>query len=181
VRVVAGSAGGRLLRSPAGDATRPTPERVREAVFNALFSIDALDGAVVADLYAGSGAMGIEALSRGAAHAHFVEQDPDAVDVIVDNLDTLGFGERSTVVAAPVETSLHRLEPAPDLVVADPPYAFDGWAELLTRLAEVVAPDALVVVESGAEVEMPAAWEKMRDRTYGGTVITFAARTTPRS
>src|SRR5680860_729985 len=106
MRVVAGSARGRILRSPEGDATRPTSDRVREAVFNALFSRGPLAGLRVADLYAGSGALGIEAISRGATDVWFVESDRAAVAVIEDNLDTLGFRDVATVVPRPVEDVL---------------------------------------------------------------------------
>lgn len=181
MRVVAGTAGGRLLRSPEGEATRPTSDRVREAVFNALYSLGVIDGAHVADLFAGSGALGIEALSRGAEHAVFVERDPAAVEVIVDNLDTLGFRDRGTVMTGPVESVLVPLDATFDLVLVDPPYAHDGWDGLFATLEAKLAPDGVVVAESGAPIDLPAGWQKMRDRTYGGTVITFAARTTPRS
>lgn len=175
MRVIAGTARGRTLRSPAGDATRPTPDRVREAVFNALFSRGPIAGLRVVDLYAGSGALGIEALSRGAADAWFVESDRDAADVIEDNLDTLGFRDRATVLRLPVDRAVEALPDDFDLVLVDPPYAFDEWADLLVRLEPLTDEDAVVVVESDRSVSLPEGWEKMRERTYGGTVITFTA------
>ena len=177
MRVVAGTARGRRLRSPEGETTRPTADRVRESVFNALFSQGRVDGAHVVDLFAGSGALGIEALSRGAAHAWFVESDRSAVAVIEDNLDTLGFRASATVIHAEVTTALASgfADPA-DLVLADPPYAFDDWAGLGGALAPLVDDDGLLVAESGAPVDLGPAWEKLRERTYGGTVITFAHR-----
>lgn len=174
MRVVAGSARGRRLRAPAGDATRPTTDRVREALFNALGSLGAVDGAVAVDLYAGSGALGIEALSRGAAAAVFVESDRRAGDVIEENLDQLGFADRATLVRRPVEEAIASLPRPVDLVLADPPYAFDGWAGLLVALEDVVDPDGLVVLESDRRVELPPRWEKVREKSYGGTVIAFA-------
>jgi len=174
VRVVAGSARGRRISAPPGTDTRPTTDRVREAVFNALGSLGAVAGAVVTDLYAGSGALGIEALSRGAASVHFVESDRRAVAVIEENLAVLGLGDRAVVLRRPVEAALADL-PAPlDLVLADPPYAFDGWAALLAGIAPRLADDGLVVIESGAAVDLPAGWERVRERTYGGTVVLFA-------
>ncbi len=179
MRVVAGQARGRRLRSPEGEATRPTSDRVREAVFNALFSLGAVQDARVVDLYAGSGALGIEALSRGAAHAWFVESDRSAVAVIAENLDTLGFRGSVTVVPQPVESALGGLPDELDLVLVDPPYAFDGWVELLASIGPSLAVDAVVVVESDRPVDLPAGWEKMRERTYGGTVIAFVAPAGP--
>ncbi|HAS09340.1 MAG TPA: 16S rRNA (guanine(966)-N(2))-methyltransferase RsmD [Acidimicrobiaceae bacterium] len=174
VRVVAGSVRGRRISAPPGTDTRPTTDRVREAMFNALGSLGAVDGAVVADLFAGSGALGIEALSRGAASAHFVESDRRAVAVIEENLSTLGLDDRGVVLRRPVEVALDDLPVPLDLVLADPPYAFDGWAALLADLATRLAGDGLVVIESGRAVALPPGWERVRERTYGGTVVLFA-------
>ena len=175
VRVVAGEARGRHLRSPEGDVTRPTGDRVREAVFNALASRGPIAGLRVADLYAGSGALGIEALSRGAADVWFVESDRRAVGVIEDNLDTLGFRDRATVLQHSVERSVGSLPDDFDIVLVDPPYSFDGWVHLLRLLAPLTDDDAVVVIESDRSVPVPDGWEKVRERSYGGTVITFAA------
>ncbi|MCO8127017.1 16S rRNA (guanine(966)-N(2))-methyltransferase RsmD [Acidimicrobiia bacterium EGI L10123] len=174
MRVVAGSVRGRRISAPPGTDTRPTTDRVREAMFNALGSLGAVDGAVVADLFAGSGALGIEALSRGAASAHFVESDRRAVAVIEENLATLGLDDRGVVLRRPVEVALDDLPVPLDLVLADPPYAFDGWAALLADLATRLADDGLVVIESGRAVDLPPGWERVRERTYGGTVVLFA-------
>lgn len=179
MRVVAGTARGRRLRAPEGEGTRPTSDRVREAVFNALFSLGAVADARVADLYAGSGALGIEALSRGAAHAWFVESDRSAAAVIADNLDTLGFRASATLLQRPVEAAIADLPDAFDLVLIDPPYAFDDWGDLLVSIQPSLAADAIVVVESDRPVEVPAGWEKVRERTYGGTVIAFVAPAGP--
>src|SRR3954467_4150678 len=102
VRVIAGEWGGRRLQAPPGDATRPTSDRVREAVFNALGSLGAVEGAAVADLFAGSGAMGIEALSRGAASVTFVDSARPARAAIEANLAATGFAEQARVVAGDV-------------------------------------------------------------------------------
>ena len=170
---MAGSARGRRLRAPEGEATRPTSDRVREALFNALFSRGGFDGSRVADLFAGSGALGLEAVSRGAAHCWFVESAADAVAVIEDNIDTLGFRERCTVVRADVSTGLHRLPGDLDVVFADPPYAFAGWPDLLASVGAHLAAGGVVVVESDRSPGLPEGWEKLRERSYGGTVITF--------
>lgn len=169
MRVVAGELGGRRLVAPPGAGTRPTSDRVREATFNALESAGAVDGADVLDLFAGSGALGIEALSRGAEHATFVERDRAALVALRANLDALGLGQdRARVVVG--DASVHA-GGRYDLVLLDPPYAFDGWAELLARLdAEVV------VCEAGTPVEAPAGWRLLRSKGYGSTVVTIYRR-----
>jgi len=168
VRVVAGTARGRRLVAPAGRGTRPTSDRVRESIFNALHSLGAVEDATVVDLFAGSGALGIEALSRGAAHCTFVEPAPAAVAAIRTNLTTAGVAERATIDTRTAESYL-AAHPAPvDVALCDPPYDFAGWAALLARL-----PAGLVVCESDRPVELPPGWDAARIRRYGGTVVTF--------
>lgn len=173
MRVVAGVAGGRRLRAPAGRQVRPTSERVREALFNSLGSLHAVPGADVLDLFAGTGALGIEALSRGAASATFVEADLRAVRAIEENLGATGLGERARVVHADVLRFLANAPPEPvDIAFADPPYAFDEWATLLARL-----PARLVAIEARSHVEVGEGWKALRSRRYGDTVVTLARRT----
>ena len=174
MRVVAGRARGRRLMSPKGSDTRPTSDRAREAIFNALRSVDAIDGARVADLFAGSGALGIEALSRGAASCVFVEREPAAVAVIHENLERTGVGG-ATVVRADVMRWLAGATAPLDLVLADPPYAFDEWPALLDATSA-----ALVVIESDREIDPGNAWLITRSKRYGGTVVTFVARAAQR-
>lgn len=164
--MVAGSARGRRLAAPPGTSTRPTSDRVREAVFNALHSLGAVEGATVVDLFAGSGAMGIEALSRGAHACTFVELDPRAVAVVKANLQATGL--TGTVLRADATTVA--LPPA-DLALLDPPYAFadEAWRALLDRLEARAA-----VVESDREVPIGRGWEVLRVRRYGTTVVTIA-------
>lgn len=181
MRVVAGLARGRRIAAPPGTDTRPTTDRVREAVFNALWSLGAVEDAVVVDLFAGSGALGIEALSRGAASVHFVEADRRAASVIEQNLASLDLADRAVVLRRRVEAALDQLPDAVDLVLADPPYTFDGWADLLVALAPRLAADAVVVVESDRSPALPPGWEKVRERTYGGTVVLFARPDLPAS
>ena len=119
------------------------------------------------DLFAGSGALGIEALSRGAAHCTFVENDHRALAALRDNLETLGFDDRARVVAGDGPGFL-RSGVAFDLVLLDPPYAFEDWDELLAAV-----PGAVVVIESDREVEVPDSWETHRVRRYGSTVVTL--------
>jgi 16S rRNA (guanine966-N2)-methyltransferase len=172
MRVVAGELGGRRLVAPDGTSTRPTTDRVREAVFNSLGSAGVLEGAIVADLFAGSGAIGIEALSRGAARCVFVERDRTALRALDDNLDALDLRDRSRVVVADAATAAATVDA--DIVFADPPYEFDRWADLLGR----VTAD-LVVAESGTEIEPPVGWSVARSKRYGRTRITFLERTAP--
>jgi 16S rRNA (guanine966-N2)-methyltransferase len=169
VRVVAGSLRGRRIVAPEGPATRPTTDKVREAVFNSLASADRLEGARVADLYAGSGALGIEALSRGAAHCTFVERDRSALRALRENLAALGLEGVSRVVTGDALVAMPSL--TVDLVFADPPYDADPWERLLT-----LSPADLVVAESGREVEPPAGWEVTRAKRYGRSWVTFLER-----
>ncbi len=168
MRVVAGSLGGRRINAGESDSVRPTADRVREAMFNSLYSLGAIADAVVLDLYAGSGALGIEALSRGATRTIFVENDRHALAVIRENLASLGLQDQATVVPADAMTFLARVEPY-DLLLLDPPYSFDDWPALLGQVA-----DSVVAIESNREVELPESWDTHRVRRYGGTVVTIA-------
>ena len=173
MRVVSGDLGGRKLVTPDGSDTRPTSDRVREAMFNSLFSLDAIEGARVLDAFAGSGALGIEALSRGALHATFVETGRDALAALRENLETLQLGAQGRVVPGDALVHLERTaveERHYDLVLLDPPYGFDQWDELLAA----VPVDARVVIESDREVVVPDSWEVHRRKRYGGTVVTLA-------
>ena len=170
MRVVAGVAGGRRLRAPAGRRVRPTSERVREALFNSLGSLDAVVGATVLDLFAGTGALGIEALSRGATTATFVDADVEAVRAIRDNLAATGLAERATVVNTDVFRFLAGPRPEPvDVAFADPPYAFDDWPRLLASL-----PARMVAIEAGTHVALVPGWRALRSKRYGDSVVTLA-------
>ncbi|HZQ76547.1 MAG TPA: 16S rRNA (guanine(966)-N(2))-methyltransferase RsmD [Acidimicrobiia bacterium] len=183
-RIIAGEAGGRRLAVPPGDKIRPTSDRVKESVFAAL-GPDRLAGARVLDLYAGTGALGLEALSRGAAEALFVERDAAAARAIRSNIETLGFGDRAVVRAAAVAAVL--AGPAPsdgyDLVLLDPPYDTPP-ADVEAVLHWLVGGDwmaaaATVVVErpgGSAGLRWPAGWGSTWDRCYGDTLVLFAQR-----
>ncbi|MEM9203477.1 MAG: 16S rRNA (guanine(966)-N(2))-methyltransferase RsmD [Actinomycetota bacterium] len=173
MRVVSGELGGRTILAPEGEETRPTSERVREAIFNMLFSLDAIDGARVLDGFAGSGALGIEALSRGASHATFVESRRDAVATIRSNLESLGLAAVTQVIPGDAIAHLERAVSGAadyDLVLLDPPYGFDDWAALLALVPE----GAVVVIESGRDVAVPSSWVIERVKHYGSTVVTLA-------
>ncbi len=168
MRVVAGSIGGRRINAGDSENIRPTADRVREAMFNSLYSLGAITDAVVLDLFAGSGALGIEALSRGAARVMFVENDRQALTVLRENLASLGLQDQATVVPADATTFLAHVEPY-DLLLLDPPYSFDCWPELLAH-----PTDAVVAIESDREIDLPKSWDTHRVRRYGGTVVTLA-------
>lgn len=174
MRVVSGVAGGRRLQAPRNASTnlRPTSERVREAVLASLGSLGAVQGAAVLDLFAGTGALGIEALSRGAAEATFVDDDAIAVAAIKANLAATGLaGPAATVVRSDVLRFLEAPHGPFDVALVDPPYAFDNWLDLLERLDVPLA-----VLESDQPVDPPPAWEALRSRRYGDTVVTIVRR-----
>ena len=175
-RVIAGSARGRRLQVPDGTTTRPTSDRAREGLFSSLQSLLDLDGARVLDLYAGSGALGLEALSRGAASATLVESDPDATAVLRANAEHLGF-RGAFVVGQPVERFL-AVDPEPryDLALLDPPYELDV-VPALELLVPWLADDAVVVVERRTRNEplaWPADYEPVRERRYGEATLWYA-------
>lgn len=180
-RIIAGSAGGRRLRTPPGEATRPTSDRVREALFSALESrLGTLAGRRFLDLYAGSGAVGLEAWSRGAGVVTLVEQDRRTASLITRNATGLGFS-RAHVVAAPVSSVLHSTPRAPyDVVFSDPPYAVTDEQVTLDLDSLVVhdwlVPGALVVVERPgrrSEVTWPDGIEGDRTKRYGETALWY--------
>lgn len=171
LRVVSGSARGLRLDAPGGDTTRPTSDRVREAVFNALDSLGAVEDARVLDAFAGSGALGIEALSRGAAQVTFVDADAIARAIVSGNLVRTGLAERATVVGGDGVREAGR---GPwDLVLLDPPYGTDRWDDLLAAAAEGMADDGVIVVESDREIAAPKGLDVIRMRRYGSTVVSF--------
>ena len=192
-RIIAGCAGGRTLRTPPGSGTRPTSDRVREALFSALQARDLIEGARVLDLYAGSGALGLEAASRGAAEVVLVESDRRAAKVIADNIKDLalpGVRARPTTVATylgsrPTAYATQETEPRRegtfDLVFIDPPYDLGetDLAAVLDTLAtdDWLADDALVIVERSTrspEPTWPTGWAAEKVRRYGETALWFA-------
>jgi 16S rRNA (guanine966-N2)-methyltransferase len=177
VRIVAGSRRGHRIAAPKGAVTRPTSDRVREAVFSI---VGPVDGAAVLDLFAGSGAMGLEALSRGAASCVFVERDRDAARVIQANLEKLRL-TGATVVARDAASALNDERARGrryDLVLVDPPYEeWDAHARTLdTLLAEVLSDNALVVVETSDRVEPELPLDLVTTRRYGSARITVFSR-----
>lgn len=176
MRVIAGEHGGRRLRAPAGRATRPTSDRVREALFAMLGDVA---GTVVLDLFAGTGALGIEALSRGSERAVFVERDERAARTVADNLAALGLGPeqaqlRRMPAGAALRTACERGETY-DLVFIDPPYGEAGrWGpELSASLPALLAPGARIVAESDRRAPLAIDLPVATERRYGDTSITI--------
>jgi 16S rRNA (guanine966-N2)-methyltransferase len=177
VRIVAGSHKGHKISAPPGVVTRPTGDRVREAVFSI---VGPVEGAAVLDLFAGSGAMGLEALSRGAGSCVFVERDAGATRVIKANLEKLGL-TGAVVVTRDVVSTLREerdRERRYDLVLVDPPY--EDWERHAAGLAELVPdvlqPDALAVVETSERVEPELPLDLVTTRRYGSARITVFSR-----
>jgi 16S rRNA (guanine966-N2)-methyltransferase len=178
-RIVAGAAGGRRLKVPSS-GVRPTGDRAREGLFNSLGTLIDLEGAAVLDLYAGSGALGLEALSRGAAQVLFVESGPRVLPVLKANVAAVGLpGAR--VVAGPVAAIVAGPPPARfDVVLADPPFS-TPIEEVLSVLESLVgggwlAPGAVVVVERSSREEpflWPTPLEPLRERRYGEAVLRY--------
>ena len=184
MRIIGGRWRGRPLTAPKGRDTRPTTDRVREAIFSSIYSLlGDLDGRVVLDLYAGSGALGLEALSRGAGRCIFVESDGKAASVIATNLRALGIGKaEATVMQAKVSRGLaDRLGSlGASLLLADPPYRIDPleFSQVLEALAAagVLAPGALGMYEHSSQTEAlwPTGFSASSDRRYGDTGVSFA-------
>jgi len=180
-RIIGGSAGGRRLSTPRGVQTRPTSDRVREALFSAIESWSgSLRGLRFLDLYAGSGAIGLEAWSRGAGVVTLVEQDRKTAALIAENARAIGFA-RANVVSAPVASTLRRAPSAPyDIAFLDPPYPLSEdalAADLLALSAEGwLVPGALVVVERSGrspEPRWPDGIRGDREKRYGETVLWY--------
>ncbi|MGA8363708.1 MAG: 16S rRNA (guanine(966)-N(2))-methyltransferase RsmD [Solirubrobacteraceae bacterium] len=174
MRVIAGRYGGRRLTAPKGRTTRPTSERVREALFAMLGDVE---GARVLDLFAGTGALGIEALSRGARQAVFVECDRAAIEALQNNLATLGLaGEEAQLRRERADDALRRARKRKetyDLLLIDPPYgqALQLGPPLSAALAGVLAPRARVVLERDRRTPLDLGLELEKERRYGDTTI----------
>jgi len=194
VRVISGSARGRPLRAPKSGTTRPTADRVKEALFSMVESLllkgrpeadvgtpELWCGLRVLDLYAGSGALGIEALSRGAAHATFVEGNRAAVAAIAANLAATGLSAYATVRPGDAATLVNRLAEPVDIVFMDPPYADAEALAVAERVADAswVALDTILCLEHSGRLAAPdklGTLHRRRERRYGETVLTLYAR-----
>lgn len=179
VRIIAGAARGRRLRTPRGRTTRPTSDRVREALFNIIGTL--VPESLFLDLFAGSGAVGLEALSRGARRAVFVENNRQALACLATNLRVTGFDDRGQIMplaARPALAALTREGEAFDLIFCDPPYR-QGWGEeILPAVVPVLAPGGLVVLETANTEAGPviAGLAITATRIYGDTALNFYER-----
>ena len=170
MRIIAGTAGSRRIEAPRGQVTRPTLDRVRENLFNMLQND--IEGAYVLDLFAGSGALGLEALSRGASSAVFADINPDAIRTVERNLHSLGFEERSRVMPGDWKHVLGTLGnngDSFDLVFLDPPYAMKDRAMLMKDVLALLKPDADVIFEHEAKdaAEVYGGYDLRRQRNWG--------------
>ncbi|HLG10703.1 MAG TPA: 16S rRNA (guanine(966)-N(2))-methyltransferase RsmD [Dehalococcoidia bacterium] len=177
LRVIGGTQGGRTLKGPPRTGVRPTADRVREALFEILAARDVPMSRVL-DLYSGTGALGIEALSRGAEYCDFVEADSKACDVIRENLNRTRFSDRAKVWPLQVAKALARLNGPYDLVAADPPYEYDRAEKELTQVLEsgLLSLEGTLVVEHSQRKLWPqelAGFRQLTSRRYGDTRITF--------
>lgn len=177
MRVIAGIAGGRQLKGPPRSGVRPTTDRVREAIFEVLTSHGYELGRVL-DLFSGTGALGIEALSRGAELCHFVEADVKASEVVRENLERTRLVDRGKVFPMTVTRAISRLKGPYDLIVADPPYEYDRAERDLTEVIEqgLLAPDGVLVVEHSKRREWPdelAGRTRVFNRRYGDSCVSL--------
>lgn len=182
MRIIAGEFRGRRLQTPKGRNIRPTSDRVREAIFNVVAARTM--GAKVLDLFAGTGALGLEALSRGASRAVFVDQDLEAARLIEENIRLLGVADRTVVMHRAILPSLTILAahstkaPGFDLIFLDPPYGLNLVQDVLQRLTDLrlVTSTALAVAEHHRKDAIPVQcgrWQKTKERRYGDTLISY--------
>jgi 16S rRNA (guanine(966)-N(2))-methyltransferase RsmD len=182
VRIIAGTLKGRRLRTPDWEGVRPTSDRLRETLFNVLGP--AVEGASFVDAYAGTGAVGIEALSRGARQVTFVEQDPRALRLIGANLAHCGVTERYAIIRAGFAGAVRQLAgEAPDLVFLDPPYGREGLRQALEGAAALASPSTIVVVEHATRDRAPeqaGTLIRTRELKSGDSALAFYRRAQPR-
>ncbi len=176
LRVAGGTARGLPLTEPRGMRLRPTSALLREAIFNILG--DLVAEAAVLDLYAGTGALGIEALSRGAASAVFVEAEAPAARAILESLARASFSQRGTVLRGRLPAALKAIEGQFDIILVDPPYGLEGAEETIARLSPLLAPGGIVVYEHGSRYnppERPEGLHLTERRVYGDSAIALYA------
>jgi 16S rRNA (guanine(966)-N(2))-methyltransferase RsmD len=177
LRVIAGRYKGRRLKPPTWQGLRPTSDKLRETFFNVVAG--RIEGARFLDGYSGTGAVGIEALSRGAAHVTFVEADRRAVRLIEENLRGCGVTADYTIHPADLPGTLRRLQPAAfDLIWLDPPYDIANVSEILEHTSNAVDPAGLIVLERATRREpiVPATLRRLRDLRSGDSTLTFFTR-----
>lgn len=172
LRIISGSLGGRLIAAPDGKKTHPMSERVRNALFN---SLSGVEGMRVLDAFAGTGALGIEAISRGAAHATFVERDRVAQKVLAENIESLGISQNTKIIKAPVASWINTYEGDKfDLIFADPPY-HDTQFSTAMNLMGLLKPNGLMVLSRPGRSESPtkSGVVVVDNRGYGDAALTY--------
>ena len=169
MRVIAGTAGGIRLLAPEGTGIRPTSDRARESIFNSLHSRSAIQESEVLDLFAGTGALGIEALSRGAKKATFVDNSHESLELVKENLKKSGLENKAQVIKGGALKWLQKSSESWDLVLLDPPYDFENWVELLDALLE--KEPGIIVIESNREIDPGPKWHVDSIRQYGSSVV----------
>jgi 16S rRNA (guanine966-N2)-methyltransferase len=180
MRVIAGDLKGRRLTAPTWEGLRPTSDRLRETLFNVLAA--RVDGAMVLDGYAGTGAVGIEALSRGASHVTFVDDDPRAVRLITANLERCGVKDRHAIIRARLADAVRRLQGTHfDVIFLDPPYGLTGFTEALDAATPLAGEGTVTIVEHARRDAAPArsgALVLVRELTSGDSALAFYRRET---
>ena len=178
MRIIAGELKGRRIEAPKWDGLRPTSDKLRETLFNVL--APRIVGAHVLDGYAGTGAVGIEALSRGAAHVTFVEKDPRAVRLVEANLQRCGVEDRYAIIRAGLADAIRRLDAARfDIIFLDPPYGADTLADAVALADQLAGAGTVVVIEHASKNESPAASggvSRVRELRSGDSALSFYRR-----
>jgi 16S rRNA (guanine966-N2)-methyltransferase len=177
MRVIAGQYRGRTLHSPRSHSYRPTTDRVKESLFNILDNLVTWEGLRVCDLFAGSGALGIEAVSRGAATVTFVDSDRQSIAILRRNVDAIAPSAEFEVATMPVHAFLSRTASRFGLILADPPYEYGEYAALCSLIAarNALMPGGLLVIEHHGKTALPAmdGWRLADRREYGTTAVSF--------
>lgn len=176
MRVIAGELKGRRLATPKGKDIRPTPEKVKEALFSML--MDRIEGSVVCDLFAGTGALGLEAISRGASYCYFGDRSPESIAMVKENVAHCQVGERCRIILGTYQKTLRSLDGPVDIFFLDPPYGADLLTETITAIAEGghLSEDGIIVAEHAKDQAMPdtlAGLSKVREKRYGIVVISI--------
>lgn len=178
MRITGGAHRSRRIVAPHGKDVRPSTDRTREGLFNRLVHRTSLENAVVLDLFAGSGALGLEALSRGAARATFVDISRRSLAAVRKNIETLQLEAQSSLVQSDVPSYLARLTEKPDLVFCDPPYEFENLENLISGVLDVLSPDGLFILEHSSRYSYDDHDNFVTSGTYGKSRVTFFEQTT---
>ena len=171
MRIVSGIAKGRKIIRPLSQDVRPTKDRVREAIFNSLTSFELVEDRHFFDLFAGSGALGLEALSRGARKVTFVDHQKVCIDAIRENIENLDFRDSAEIRHCDYLQEIKHISKS-DIVLLDPPYDFTDWNQLLESVRA-----AAVVIESNHEISLAEPWKTIKSKKYGSTFVMIAEQT----